>query len=311
MLFLKLLLVSAALVKSATVLDTLTNAEAARLLNISQGLSTGKIASCVTALVPIDVSSTNTQLALENPMNQTVVTEIFQELVQVNSTIAARTIKGPKAVRATYNIEATLCFPKDTVAAKMVQTVQILTYGIGLDKSYWDIAPGYSYVDAAASAGYATLAYNRLGVGQSAHPDPIQDVQCAIDVEILHHLVLMLRNGHLGSRSFKYVIGVGHSYGSIVQLAQNAKYPKDVDAAVLTAFTSNVANLPYTVLANNPSIARINNPREFGALPNGYLVHDTAISIQLPFFRYPYFDPNSKFIIMAGFVYDCSRLNLQ
>lgn len=30
-----------------------------------------------------------------------------------------------------------------------------------------------SYVNAAAGAGYATLAYNRLGVGNSDHPDPI------------------------------------------------------------------------------------------------------------------------------------------
>ncbi|KAL8722509.1 MAG: hypothetical protein Q9225_001025 [Loekoesia sp. 1 TL-2023] len=258
----------------------------------TEGYSAGRHATCITGLVPVTITTTNSRLALSEPANQTVVTEIIQELTQTNSTIAARSILGPAVVTGTYQIEATLCIPADTALGANVQTVQVLTYGIGLDKSYWDLAPGNSHVDAAAAVGYATLAYNRLGVGQSDHPDPIQVVQCPADVEILHGLVQILRAGKLGSRSFKYVIGVGQSYGSIVQLAQNAKYPQDVDAAVLTSFTSNVQSLPYTVLANNPAIANINSPSRFGNLPNAYLVHDTAISVQLPFFRYPYFDQN-------------------
>lgn len=115
-----------------------------------------------------------------------------------------------------------------------------LTYGIGLDKSYWNIAPGNSCVDAAAAAGYATLAYNRLAVGKSDHPDPLQVVQCPADIQNLHGLTQILRTGKIGSQSFKYIIGVGQSYGSIVRLAQNAKYPKDVDAAVSAPFTSQV-----------------------------------------------------------------------
>ena len=262
--------------------------------NVTHSLSAGGAAKCITGLVPLSISSTNSRLSLDNPANQSVVTEIIQELIQINSTIAERTIQGSANLRATYNIETTLCVPADAASSAKVQTVQVLTYGIGLDKSYWDIAPNYSYVDAAASAGYATIAYNRLGVGQSDHPDPIQAVQCPADVEILHGIVQLLRAGGLGSRKFKHVVGVGHSYGSIVQLAQNAKYPKDVDAAILTSFTSNVAFLPYTVLANNPSIASLNNPSKFGGLPNSYLVHDTPISVQLPFFRHPYFDARSR-----------------
>jgi len=90
------------------------------------------------------------------------------------------------------------------------------------------------------------------------------------------------------------LIGVGHSYGSIVEIAQNAKYPKDVDAAVLTGFVNDIQYLTDTILANNPAIASINNPAKFGGLPTGYIVHDTAISVQLPFFRLSYFDPASE-----------------
>ena len=271
------------------------------LPNITSGFSNPKVsysaggaAVCASGNIPITAVSTNTKLLLPEPANQTVVTEIFQELFQTNSTIAITTFGGKSVIQGTYEIETTLCFPINETNAEEVQTVQVLTYGIGLDKSYWDIAPGYSYVDAAATAGYATLAYNRLGVGQSDHPDPIQVVQAPLDVEILHGIVQVLRAGKIASKVFKHVIGVGHSYGSIVQIAQNAKYPDDVDAAVLTSFVNDLAYLPTTVLANNPSIASTNNPAKFGNLPTGYLVHDTPISLQLPFFRFPFFEQSSK-----------------
>ncbi|KAL9599936.1 MAG: hypothetical protein Q9219_003498 [cf. Caloplaca sp. 3 TL-2023] len=257
---------------------------------ISNGFSAGGHADCITGLVPVTITATNSKLALSEPANQTVVTEIVQELVQIDSTIAARTVVGQAVVSGTYQIEATLCIPADAALAAKLKTVQILTHGIGLEKSYWDIAPDYSHVDAAAAAGYATLAYNRLGVGRSDHPDPIQVVQSPADVEILHELTQLLRAGKIGSRSFKNVIGVGQSYGSLVQLAQNAKYPQDVDAAVLTSFTSRVQNLPCTISTNHPTIANVNDPSRFGSLPPGYLVHETPISVQLPFFRHPFFD---------------------
>ena len=130
-------------------------------------------------------------------------------------------------------------------------------------------------MDAAAAAGHATLAYNRLGVATSDHPDPIQVVQSYTDVEILHEIVVPLRTGKVGCGTFKHLIGFGHSYGSIVEIAQTAKYLEDVDAIVLIGFINNLVDLPVTVIANNLAIAHLNNPHKFGGLPNGYIVHDT------------------------------------
>lgn len=255
--------------------------------------SNGKGATCVTGNVPITITSTNTKILLAEPANQTVVTELIQELYQADSVIVNQTNGGPSTVHGTFGIDATLCFPKQLEKAEQVRTVQVLTHGVGLEKSYWDIAAGYSYVDTAVAAGYATIAYNRLGVGNSDHPDAIQLVQSFADVEILHGIVAMVKSGHLGSKQFKNIIGVGHSYGSLVLLAQTAKYSKDVDAAVLTGFAYDASNLALTVLANNPAIASINNPAKFGNLSNGYIVHATPESIQLAFFRFPYFDQAS------------------
>ena len=260
------------------------------------GYSAGNLAQCISGKVPIFISSLNTRLLLGNPANQTVATLIIQELLQAGSTIVARSSGSTYIHRAAHQLDVTLCYPAKAKGLQNVETVQVLTTGAGFDKTYWDIAPHYSYVDAAAQAGYATLAYDRLGVGGSDYPDPLQVVQCPTDVEVLHALVQILRNGGIASRNFKHVIGVGHSYGSIVQLSHNAKYPADVDAAVLTGFVNNLGNFPYTTAAYNPSIARFNDPYRFGHLPTGYLVHGTRVSAQLPLFRHPFFDPNSKYL---------------
>ena len=114
-----------------------------------------------------------------------------------------------------------------------------------------------------------------------------------MDVEIQHGLVQLLRAGKIDGITPEHVVTVGHSYGSIVAQGQNTKYPADADAAVLTGFTSSLNNLGYTLVANNPSIAAINEPSKFAGLSYGYLVHSDAIAYQLPFFRYPYFDPAS------------------
>ena len=260
----------------------------------STSYSAENAAHCFSSNFSITISA-NTSMLHVDVSNQTVVTEIFQETQQINSTIAMDSTVGPSNIsNMPFQIEGTLCIPANKTAWQ-VKTVQVLTYGTGLDKSYWDIAPNYSYVDAAAKAGYATFAYNRLGVGGSEHPDPIQTVQASTDVEILHGVIQSLRSGAICNHTFSEIIGVGHSYGSIIQVIENARYPEDVNATVLTSFIANLDNLALTVFANNPAIANENNPTRWGNLPNGYVVHDTAISIQLPFFRFPFFEQDSRF----------------
>ncbi|KAL8722518.1 MAG: hypothetical protein Q9225_001034, partial [Loekoesia sp. 1 TL-2023] len=256
------------------------------------GQSAGKQAVCVNGVLSVPASATNTILTLSSPTTQYNATEIFQELFQAGSTSLQRAQGGTRTVQGIFSINGNLCVPADPAKRSAVKTLEILTHGVGLEKSYWDIAPGYSYVDAAAAAGYATFAYDRLGVGQSDHPDPIQVVQAALEVEILHGLAQIFRtNQKIDGHGFTNIVGVGHSFGSILQVGANSKYPKDFDGVVLTAFTNTLTNLPYTILANNPSVAAINQPSRFGDLPYGYLVHNDAIAIQEVFFRYPYFDP--------------------
>lgn len=140
-------------------------------------------------------------------------------------------------------------------------------------RSYWNFfSSQYSYVDAAAQAGHATFFYDRLGVGLSAHPDAIETVQAGVEVAIAHALTQALRAGEFANTKFARVAGVGHSFGSIITVAQLNQWPTDLDAAVLTGYAQPATGLALFMAALNAAIASQNVPSKFAGLSNGYLV---------------------------------------
>ena len=76
-------------------------------------------------------------------------------------------------------------------------------------------APEYSYVKAAASYGYTTFRYDRLGCGNSETPTNGFDVtQTATEVSILTNIARMLREtSNVGGQQWNRVVGIGHSLG--------------------------------------------------------------------------------------------------
>lgn len=140
-------------------------------------------------------------------------------------------------------------------------------------RTYWNFySSEYSYVDAAALAGHATFLYDRLGVGLSAHPDPIADVQAPVEVAIAHSLTQSLRAGTYASTKFANVAGVGHSFGSIITVAQCNLWPTDLAAAILTGFTTHFDGIATFMSALDAEIARENEPTKFPNLNNGYII---------------------------------------
>ncbi|KAF2168892.1 hypothetical protein M409DRAFT_65250 [Zasmidium cellare ATCC 36951] len=132
--------------------------------------------------------------------------------------------------------------------------LQVLTHGIGFDRYYWDFAPGWSYVDVAVEAGYSTFLYDRLGVGVSSKEDPI-------------HTIHTLTKGLI------------------------ATHPADLDAAILTGFSTNASGIPAFNLGQNPTIASLDQPYRFSSLNNGYFVVASPLANQQTFFTYPNFLP--------------------
>jgi pimeloyl-ACP methyl ester carboxylesterase len=151
----------------------------------------------------------------------------------------------------TFNIHAQLCVPK---SSKKRDILQIATHGVHYDSRYWDSEyqpEKYSYVDATLKAGYSILTYDRLGTGQSDHPDAYNVVQGPLELEILRQLTLMARNGTLYSFAGKAkpadaafsrltkpskVIHVGHSFGSFLTSAFIANYGDLTDGAIITGY---------------------------------------------------------------------------
>ncbi|KAI1744793.1 Alpha/Beta hydrolase protein [Xylaria scruposa] len=258
------------------------------------GPSTGGGSTCISGDVMVHVNTTGTRLLYTAPQEQVAVTESFVEMFQVDSSFAANiTAGGPSVISGVYNIFVKLCLPSDPKRLAQVKTVQLLTHGATLDHTYWDIAPGYSYVDVASAAGYATLSYDQLGVGKSDHPDPIQTVQATAQVAVTHELVGLLRNGGLGAYRFDKVVGVGHSAGSTLTQGITTQYPRDFDAVILSGTSASAASVPLTVAAFNFINANTDPAPQFKHLPAGFLTQQSAVGIQFAFYRYPNFDENA------------------
>lgn len=258
--------------------------------------SRGGLAVCVSGTIAVEASTTKgLKFNFKLPANESQVSETWLEFVTKGSSFTDEIMGGFQTISGTYDIGATLCMPANDTKPT---GVQLLTHGVGFDRTYWDFAPGYSYVDVATNFGYATFFYDRLSVGTSSKPPPL-DVQTTIELEILHALANKLRHGQIGEISFSTIVGAGHSYGSILTQALTATYPTAIDAAILTGFSVYASAMPTFLLALNLDIASQNQPYRFSDLNNGYLVSSTAISLQLGFFRAPGFDPNMLWLAEA------------
>ncbi|KAH7086078.1 Alpha/Beta hydrolase protein [Paraphoma chrysanthemicola] len=151
----------------------------------------------------------------------------------------------------TFKIHAQLCVPK---SSKKKDVIQIATHGVHYDSRYWDSEyqpKDHSYVDATLKAGYSILTYDRLGVGQSDHPDAYTVVQAPLELEILRQLTLMARNGSLydfasharpSMPAFdnlakpSKIVHIGHSFGSFLTSAFLATYPNLTDGGIITGY---------------------------------------------------------------------------
>jgi pimeloyl-ACP methyl ester carboxylesterase len=267
-----------------------------------QSRSVGGKAVCISGVVQVAVAANNSKILISAPKTNAEVTELYVEFTQVNSRLATDSIGSPASVTDTYGIYSKLCLPADPASAKKVKNLQVLTHGGTLDHTYWDIAPGYSYVDTAAAAGYATLSYDRLGSGLSDHPDPVQIVQLPIQIEIAHLLVQKLRRGEIGGRTFEKVAGVGHSLGSAITQSVAAKYPKDFDALILQG-TSTFFSYAFTGVASEAAqIANTDPSGRFKNLADGYHTPGPLPqTIQFAFYRYPGYDPKSKLSLFCTY----------
>jgi hypothetical protein len=129
---------------------------------------------CSTLMIQTPITSRQGQFK-EVPVEGNLDVGAFTYRVnQFGKNYTAELLEGYQTLQGTYNISAQYCKPDNGSSG----TIQVLTHGIGFDKTYWDLDYdnyNYSYVNVALAAGYSTLAIDRLGIGNSSHGDPFNE----------------------------------------------------------------------------------------------------------------------------------------
>jgi pimeloyl-ACP methyl ester carboxylesterase len=226
--------------------------------------------NCANLTIPVSISSRNAifnNFAIpQSPLDTTAFT---LNLTRAGVNATAEALTGYATVSGTYNISAQYCWPTNGYS----NVVQVLTHGIGFDKTYWDLAYDnykYSYVDTALSYGYSVISLDRLGVGKSSHGEPLNEIQAFLEVEALAEITRKLRAGTLPdcNADISKVIHVGHSFGSFQTFALSAKYPSLSDGIVLTGWSLNSSYPGFWAAGGDFVMANLNQPYRLGSTAN-------------------------------------------
>ncbi|KAL3490944.1 Alpha/Beta hydrolase protein [Aspergillus germanicus] len=241
---------------------------------------------------PIHVSLTVPTFNVPKFSNSYESTAFLTASVARNANISSL-VTGETHIDRAFKIQFQYCEPQKCTPAPEV--LQVLSHGLGFDHTYWN-ADGkqYNYVTSATTQGYATLSYDRLGVGLSEHADPYSEIQVLTQVHILAEISKLLQTGKLHKRisSPKKLVHVGHSFGSLVTNGLVAVYPSLSNGVVLTGFSHNTSWTPLLEVCLGFELARMNNPDRFYGYDSGYVTWGNEYDNQCAFYTYPFFDTN-------------------
>jgi pimeloyl-ACP methyl ester carboxylesterase len=204
-------------------------------------------------------------------------------------------------VSGSYKLAATYCEPDSGPG----HILQILTHGVGFDRSYWDFPFSnydYSYVNRALDAGHSTLTWDRLGIGHSSHGDPINEIQIFLEISALKALTDIARDGHLCGVSHKFdkTVHVGHSFGSAMTYGLTAMYPNITHGIILTGFSHVAQFMAYFALGANFAPVS-DNDMLAKTYTVGYIAPKDSIGVHINFFGPGDFDPELlKVATMTG-----------
>ncbi|WVQ93484.1 hypothetical protein IAU59_000558 [Kwoniella sp. CBS 9459] len=232
------------------------------------------------------------------PPNQQVLTESSIQQFAAGSTVMQQISNATKIpVNGTYSIYFEYCEPKNGQTANSSKIFQT-HHGLVGNAGYWNVqldnSPNNSFAESAAAAGWSTLSYDRLGVGQSAKPDGTNIVQISYEIAQSAAIAQALRGGNLSDvGQFDTVVGVGHSYGSNLLTGVASVAPQAFDALVLTGFTNNATMGPLGLFAFQSTIANVAYPNRFASDANDYVITPSKAVDQTGFFHYPNYTNSS------------------
>ncbi|HEX3568450.1 MAG TPA: alpha/beta fold hydrolase [Candidatus Saccharimonadales bacterium] len=145
---------------------------------------------------------------------------------QTENLTIAQSPGGP----ANLTLAGTYCTP--TQWASGTHGIDVLMHGATYNQTYWGWPQNpslYSYVDKTLQAGRATFAIDALGAGQSSKPSGLT-VTVDDQAYALHQALNWVH------QTYSDVTVVGHSFGSVTALDENATY-QDASRLVITGLT--------------------------------------------------------------------------
>lgn len=133
---------------------------------------------------------------------------------------------------------------------KRSQTLQVLVAGATYNHKYWDTPAingvDYSYARYMAGQCYSVLGIDRLGTGESSHPDG-DFINKSIEADAIAQILASLRTNHNPAhRKFKRIVLVGHSFGSFLSVFTLGEYGNVADALVATGWIHSPGTVPLT-----------------------------------------------------------------
>ncbi|KZS87160.1 hypothetical protein SISNIDRAFT_447105 [Sistotremastrum niveocremeum HHB9708] len=246
--------------------------------------------NCTPLTLPISINTSASTISLPNPANQSALTAFFTALASPTLDYAQSLVNGTHTVNETFQISGKLCTPSGQSSGGGV--LEFATHGIAFDSAYWEVGgpnSPYNYASSAVASNHSIFYYDRLGTGSSSHPSGTQTVQSGVEIEIAHNLIQYFRSGKQGQ--FDKIVGVGHSFGSIISYGITAQYPDDFDDVVLTGYsTGDTTGTLIGAGAFDAAIASSVFPSM--NVPSDYFVPGSFPGYQFDFLRYPNYDPS-------------------
>ncbi|KAL8392960.1 hypothetical protein RB595_002957 [Gaeumannomyces hyphopodioides] len=213
---------------------------------------------------------------------------------------------GPvRTVSGNFTVSGTFC-PSLSLRPRKEDVLQVLVSGATYGQEIWR---GYGvkendFVAYATKAGYHVLTLDRLGHGvDKQRPDPLGDVQTALQAEIIHQVIKCIRDsvgsvrklssilvpGITFKRDFK-IAYVCHSLGCSLGVALARLHPADADAYVMSGLGigASIQSIQSFVVG---SARRLHPGRFPQTLPLGYLTFGTEAERRTAFYYPGHYNP--------------------
>ncbi|PHH87837.1 hypothetical protein CDD83_8353 [Cordyceps sp. RAO-2017] len=249
----------------------------------------------------IKVEARNGVFALRVPQTEVEVTNFILKLTVQNGNYTDSILRDYKTVLQDYHLSGIYCEPD----YGKTRGLQILTHGIGFDRSYWDHPwRNYqnSYVQAALDDGWSTLTWDRLGIGASAHAHPLTDLQLFTEIKALKQFTRYAKSADLAGGKYKdkKIVHVGHSFGAALTMGMTSESPELSDGIILTGF-SQVPDFVSEFALGGNFVSAQDVPNLRPHYKHGYLAPKSSIGVHQNFFAPDTFEPELlKFVTERG-----------